>query len=158
MEQLFVALDKSDNVTVHQATEDEFYDWDSYLNNFCSDYKSLIKQNHIFSCDISDARKGNKFIANLCESDLDQHKAVPKNIFKVGFCGRNTYQKGGKGLEQAIDSHPMIIKNAKDLLLMRIQATGINACEQVEMLENYRDIVPPEHWGMFCTKSYQKKL
>ena len=39
MDQLLNVLDDSPKVTVHQATASDFFDWDSYLHLFYSDFK-----------------------------------------------------------------------------------------------------------------------
>ena len=45
---LIEKLDQSTKVTVVEAKEKDFNNWDAYLSHFYQDFKRQVKQNHIF--------------------------------------------------------------------------------------------------------------
>ena len=147
MAQMIEILDNSDSVTVHPSEEADFYDWETFLDLFYSDYKNKIKQNHIFSATHKESWDGNQLLVDLRESDLPEHGIVKHKSIKSGFHGRSSYPKGAKGLKQAVENRKEDIKNAKGELLKQIKAPGINIYKQVELYYKYRPIVPQEHWG-----------
>ena len=52
VEDLLVKLNKSDSVTVHKATADDFFDCSDYFDKDYKDFTGLIQQNIVFSCEI----------------------------------------------------------------------------------------------------------
>ena len=79
-EDLMAKLNKSEFVTIHEGKEDDFFDYDKYFDSYYKDFKGMIQQNHIFSCE--NERDKNKLIVNIRESGLEQHKVVKFNVMK----------------------------------------------------------------------------
>ena len=63
MNQLLPKLNASENVTVHEAAHEDFFDYSDFLGKWYCDMKGLIEVNHIFTFSQSDSRIGNKFEA-----------------------------------------------------------------------------------------------
>ena len=144
MSKLLKALSTSDQVTVVPAEEDNFKDYTTFLNLFYGNFTKKIKKNHIFSCSFEDNRVGNQLEVHLRESNLDVHPIAKHNAFKTGFYGRKKFEKGAKGLKQAVDERRKTIKDAEDTHLKTIEAPGINIFKQVEMHMKYRPVIPVE--------------
>ena len=152
METLVECLNVSDSVTVHTPVEDDFLDYDTFLNRYYSEFAKKVKQNHIFSCSSTTSKHKNHFNVQFRESDLPQHKIVLHNAIKKGFTGRNKYNINSKGLKEAIVNRPEDIKHAMSEI-KPIVAVGINVFKQVEMFAKYRPIIP---FAYKCDDLYNK--
>lgn len=144
MKDLLAKLSASNMITIHPTKVEDFHDWDTYLDLFYSDFRSKIKQNHIFSCSYESNRVGNQLQVDLRESDLEEHTIVEHNTFKQGFFGRSKHPKGTAGLQQAIASRPATMKGLKDEYLKQLESFGINIFKRVELYKNYRPVVEVE--------------
>jgi hypothetical protein len=150
MDQLLHVLDDSPKVSVHQATASDFFDWDSYLNLFYSDFKKagsggLIKKHHIFSCNYEKDRHKNTLHVNMRESDLPEHKVTVHKAFKQGFYGRSAFPKGIVGLQAAIAARRAIMTAAMSDKFKQIVSDGINIFKRVELATKWARIIPQQH-------------
>lgn len=141
MKQLLERLSASKQVTVHEAKPEDFNDYTEFLNRYYSDFKSIIKKNHVFSCSYSKNRNGNQLEVELRESYLDEDKTTLHRAIKVGFDGRGDYPKNSAGLRQAVDNRPKDIKAQVESKLRVIDAPGINPYKRVEMGTKYRECI-----------------
>lgn len=138
MEELIDVLSVSNSVTIHEAKETDFYDWEGYLSKFYTQIKGKIKENHIFSCASEDIA-GNQIIVKLRKSDRDCDVPVHHLAIKRNFEGRALYPK----LEDAIQNRPNVMKSTP---LVHLVSPGINPYKKVEMNERYLQFVPEK----FC--------
>ena len=131
--------------------ENDFHDWESYLDLFYHDYtfkgKGIIKEHHIFSCDYSQNRIGNQLFVDIRKSDLPRHTVSKLKVFKTGFYGRSDFPPGGKGLTDATDSRKQIITEAYHTLLKPLDAQGINIFKQVELATKLKEVIAVEDFG-----------
>ena len=155
MDELLTVLDESPYVTVHEAKEEDFFDWDEYLSLFYSDFVKKIKQNHIFSCTHGAYDKNKtKLIVDLRKSDLPEHEIVQHNAIKRGFFGRFDFPEGKKTkLQVAVAARPLIMRRALKEKLKIIECPGLNIYKQLELYKHYKPIIPQEWWGDWM---YQK--
>ena len=145
MDCLMDHLNVSESVTIHPTLADDFFDYESFLDMFYSDFKSKVKQHHIFSCNYNSSRVGNKINVELRESNLDIHPITTHNAIKAGFFGRTAnYAKGSKGLREAIMKRPTDIARYKAEYLRVIEPPSINIYKRVELHTKYKPIVPIE--------------
>ena len=72
-----------DSITIDPTTAEDFFDYESFLDMFYSDFKSKVKQHHICSCNYDKNRNGNKLLVELRESNLDHHKITTHNSIKT---------------------------------------------------------------------------
>jgi hypothetical protein len=161
MKELLAALRRSKYCRIVETVVDDFKDWGAYLDLFYRNYKnkklSIIKQNHIFSCDYSQCIEGNQLVVCVKESDLPNHPVAKVPMIKNGFYGRYGFEDGRYGFEdyvydkkmplnKAVGARKMIMKAALEDQLKRIEAPGINIFKQVEMYKNYRKHLPLHVW------------
>ena len=92
MKELFEQLAACDFVSIDPTKVEDFHDWDTYLDLFYSDFRSKVKQNHIFSCSYESNRVANQLQVDLRESGLDEHEIVKHNVRsnKDSLGGTNT--------------------------------------------------------------------
>lgn len=143
MPDLIAALDNSEFVTVHASAPEDFFDWESFLDLFYSDFRKKVKQNHIFKCSYEKNRKKNQLQVELRESNLDKHKTSYHNAIKMGFHGRSKYD-AKKGLPDAVNNRPQDIRGYQAELLKQIEPPGINIYKQVELAFKYAPNVPED--------------
>jgi hypothetical protein len=139
--QLLDALSKSRTVNVIEAKEEYFFDYDTWFNLYYSNFSGMVKQNHIFTCDISTARQGNQFMAEMRESYLDEHKTTATNTWKQNFPGRWDV----KLYSEAVLNRATLIRYNQPTLLPMVWAAEINICKQVELSTNYKPVIPQQH-------------
>ena len=108
MNKLYDILNISSKVTVYKTVEDDFYQYGKWFDDYYRDLAGLVKQNHIFSCNIANAREGNKFNMIIKENDLDNATSVKRNMVKQNFSGRKTVQS----FAEAVKKRPDLIKAA----------------------------------------------
>ena len=139
MKDRLVILNISPSVTVHEAIEEDFLDYDKLFSRYYVDFKSKIKQNHIFTC--ANEMSGNQLLVSLRESNLEDHQVTTHNVFKKRFPGSKKYAT----LAEAVNNWTKDMKATSKDLLEIIVSEGLNAYKQVEMHKNYRPIVPPQY-------------
>ena len=144
MPQLLSELGHSEFVSVDPSKDEDFHDWDKFLNNFYSTFTGKIKKNHIFHVSHEKMRKGNQIQVELRESNLEEDKMSYHNAVKRDFATRKKYQMNPTGLKEAVMKRPMDIRQARATLLHRLESPGMNIYKQVEMFKNYRPLVPVE--------------
>ncbi len=111
MKDLFVILSISPSVTVHEAIEEDFLDDDKLFSWYYVDFKSKIKQNHIFTC--ANEMSGNQLLVRLHESNLEDHQVTTHKVFKKRFPGSKKYAT----FAEAINNWTKDMKaTSKDLL------------------------------------------
>ena len=76
MGKLYEILNTSSKVTVYETVKEDFHQYGEFLGNYYRELSGIIKQNHIFSCNIDDAREGNKFNMTIKENDLENATTV----------------------------------------------------------------------------------
>ena len=89
MEDLLSILNVSPLVTVHEASADDFFDYDKLFSLYYVDFQSKIKQNHIFAS--ANEMSGNQLLVRLCESNLEEHPVTTHTVIKKGFYGCKNY-------------------------------------------------------------------
>ena len=122
MGKLYEILNTSSKVTVYETVKEDFHQYGEFLGNYYRELSGIIKQNHIFSCNIDDAREGNKFNMTIKENDLENATTVKQNMIKQNFRGR------GKAIRysEAVKMRPRLIKHAvTSPLLKRCVEPGI---------------------------------
>ena len=98
MDYLLDHLDMSESVTVYPTLPDDFFDYESFLHMFYSNFKSKVKQHNIFSCNYNSNRVGNKINVELWESNLDIHPITIQNASNPDFLeGLKIMQRVVKG-------------------------------------------------------------
>jgi hypothetical protein len=140
VEDLLVKLDKSDSVSIQESTEDDFFDYTTYLDGYYKHFSGLVLSNHIFSCE--NERVGNKLIVNIRESGLEQHPVKKFNVMKNSFPERKNYQN----LKEAIDNRRIDMRGSYQERLVKLIPPGMNAYKHIELWKNYRPQVPPTLW------------
>ena len=63
MEELLVKLNSSNKVTVHLASNDDVFGYDTFFKTFYRDYKRKVKRNHICSVTHKESRYRNQYEA-----------------------------------------------------------------------------------------------
>ena len=101
VEDLLVKLDKSDSVSIHESTEDDFFDYTTYLDGYYKHFSGLVLSNHIFSCE--NERVGNKLIVNIRESGLEQHPVKEIQCYEELVSGKEELSKFEGGNRQPKD-------------------------------------------------------
>jgi hypothetical protein len=161
VKQLLQVLGRSKYCCIVDTKEEDFNNWSLYLDLFYRNFKdkklAIIKQNHIFSCEYSQCRRGNQSLVNVRESDLPRHpvRAVP--MIKNGFYGRYGFEDGRYNLvdfsydkkmplKKALAMRKSIIGAAMSDQLKMLDPPGINIFKQVEMFSKYRKLLPLEVW------------
>ena len=157
MSQLFTALDGSRLVSIHEATAEDFFDWDEYLGLFYSSFTGKIKHNHIFECSMEN-RVGNQLQVDLRESALAEHTVEKHNAFKCGFAGREDHPSGGAGLKEAIADRKGYMIRHRAALLKQLEPPGINVYKQYELSTKYKKIVPEEAKDDVLYKDLSEKI
>ena len=128
--QLILKLNSSQYVTVHEAKEEDFFDWSSFLKEYYRDLVSEVKINHIFEASHEADGDNNELIMELRESALAQHKAKPFNLLPVKYRG--------------VGNRARKIRDAERGNLRRIKAPGINIYKLVELWKEFRALIPFE--------------
>ena len=127
MEDLLSILNVSPSVTVHEASADDFFDYDKLFSLYYADFRSKIKQNHIFAC--ANEMSGNQLLVRLRESNLEEHPVTTHKVIKKGFYGCKNYAT----LMEAVNNRQKDMKALTKDLLENIVSEGLNAYKQVEM-------------------------
>ena len=127
MEDLLSILNVSPSVTVHEASADDFFDYDKLFSLYYADFRSKIKQNHIFAC--ANEMSGNQLLVRLRESNLEEHPVTTHKVIKKGFYGCKNYAT----LMEAVNNRQKDMKALTKDLLENIVSEGLNAYMQVEM-------------------------
>jgi len=83
MEDLLSILNVSPSVTVHEASADDFFDYDKLFSVYYVDFRSKIKQNQIFAC--ANEMSGNQLLVRLCESNLEEHPVTIHKVIKKAW-------------------------------------------------------------------------
>jgi hypothetical protein len=134
MDELIVALNVSNKITVVPTVASDFLDYNSAFREFYTNLSGLVLNNHIFTCDGDD----DELIMTVRESDLAEHQII-----------QHTAVRPKRGFANDIDK--LRIVSAK--LLTMIEPPGINPYKRVELYAKYRPVVPPEyHQDEFYTK------
>ena len=152
MEDLLSILNVSPSVTVHEASADDFFDYDKLFSLYYADFRSKIKQNHIFAC--ANEMSGNQLLVRLRESNLEEHPVTTHKVIKKGFYGCKNYAT----LTEAVNNRPKDMKALTKDLLEKIVSKGLNAYKQVKMHKNYRPIVPPKYQDNILYKELPKLI
>jgi hypothetical protein len=152
MEDLLSILNVSPSVTVHEASADDFFDYDKLFSLYYADFQSKIKQNHIFAC--ANEMSGNQLLVRLRESNLEEHPVTTHKVIKKGFYGCKNYAT----LTEAVNNRPKDMKASTKDLLEKIVSKGLNAYKQVKMHKNYRPIVPPKYQDNILYKEPPKLI
>ena len=127
MEDLLSILNVSPSVTVHEASADDFFDYDKLFSLYYADFQSKIKQNHIFAC--ANEMSGNQLLVRLRESNLEEHPVTTHKVIKKGFYGCKNYAT----LMEAVNNRQKDMKALTKDLLENIVSEGLNAYKQVKM-------------------------
>ena len=158
MKGLLTCLSRSQYCHIVETKEEDFFDWSGYFDLFYRKFKNkkltVIKKNHIFSCDNSHCFEKNQLMVDLQESDLPSHPVVKIPMIKNGFYGRYGFEDGKYGfvydkkmpLKTALERRRDVMKAALLDKLVNLEAPGINIYKQVEMYKGYKKLVPLEVW------------
>ena len=138
------SLRHSEFITIDPSADQDFNDWDTFLNHFYATFTGKIKKNHIFHVSHDNMRKGNQIEVELRESNLPDDKISLHRAVKKDFFTQKNYPKNAKGLREAVTNRPTDIKTSQEKLLRRLEPPGTNIYKQVEMFKNYRPLVPVE--------------
>ena len=138
------SLRHSEFITIDPSADQDFNDWDTFLNHFYATFTGKIKKNHIFHVSHDNMRKGNQIEVELRESNLPDDKISLHRAVKKDFFTRKNYPKNAQGLREAVRNRPTDIKTSQEKLLRRLEPPGTNIYKQVEMFKNYRPLVPVE--------------
>jgi hypothetical protein len=159
--ELIKCLSRSKYCTIIPTVEEDFKNWNAYLDLFYRNYKdkakSIIKRNHIFTCDYSQCFANNQLFVHVRESNLPRHVVSEIPMIKRGFYGRHGFEDGRYGLvdfafdkkmplKKAVEARPRIMKAAMEGELKQLEAPGINIYKQVELATKYKKIVPLDMW------------
>ena len=106
------ALNRSQMVTVHPASPEDFLDYDKLMNYLYRPLAGIVKKNHIFSC-------VNELQMRLWQSNLEEH-----NELVVVF---NLWKRSTSKLLRAE------IAEISNSLLVTITNYGLNPYKEVEM-------------------------
>ena len=142
----------SKQVKVSTVADGDFKGYNSFLNKF---YRSIpsISKSHIFVCDSRDAMNTDtKRILRTYECNPDKVDDVRRSAFsfiKQGFEGREDYPKTSAGLKEAIANREPYIKDAY-ASIESYNNVGLNPYKQVELWENYSNVVPEEYCHIIC--------
>ena len=121
---MLAVLNRSEMVTVHPASPDDFLDYDKLMNKlYGRRLLGNIKKNHIFTCDSDGAQM------KIRQSNLDEHCEY------VIFLRKN----GAWDI-----SRQDIIRISDEELAVPLPHTGLNPYKMVEMFAKYRPVVPVE--------------
>jgi hypothetical protein len=126
MDELIVALNVSDKITVDPTVASDFLDYNAAFREFYTNLSGLVLNNHIFTCDGDD----DELTMTIRESDLAEHQII-----------QHTAVRPKRGF--ANDIEKLRIESAK--LLTMIEPPGINPYKRVELYAKYRPVVPPEY-------------
>ena len=116
---LLEALNRSQMVTVHPASPEDFLDYDKVMNYLYRPLAGIIKKNHIFSC-------VNELQMRLRQSNLEEHNELVFNLRK-----RSTSKLSRAEIAEISNS-----------LLVTITNDGLNPYKAVEMFTKYRPNIP----------------
>ena len=114
------ALNRSQMVTVHRASPDDFLDYDKLMNYLYRPLVGIVKKNHIFSC-MDDGLQ-----LRLWQSNLEEHNELVFNLWK-----RSTSKLSRAEIAEISNS-----------LLVTITNDGLNPYKAVEMFTKYRPNIP----------------
>ena len=128
--ELIKKLNHSQYVTIHEAKEEDFFDWGSFLKEYYRDLVSEVKVNHLFEASHETDGDNNKFVMELRESALAQHKAKAFNLLPIKYRGAT--------------NRAQQIRSAESAKLRRIKAPGINIYKLVELWKEFRALIPFE--------------
>ena len=87
MDKLYRILDTSSKVTVYKTGEEDFHLYGDFLDGYYRNLEGLVKQNHIFSCNIANAREGNKFSMTIKENNLGNAVKLSESLVKQSNFG-----------------------------------------------------------------------
>jgi len=114
------ALNRSQMVTVHPASPEDFLDYDKVMNYLYRPLAGIIKKNHIFSCTDDGLQM------RLRQSNLEEHNELVFNLRK-----RSTSKLSRAEIAEISNS-----------LLVTITNDGLNPYKAVEMFTKYRPNIP----------------
>ena len=126
MEALVDKLHASESVTVVPTEPDDFFDYDSLLNDMYRDLSGQVKVNPIFSCSGDDPLA---MALQMRRSNLPEHPAITHTASKVRSRKFNC---------------PAEVRAHSVAKLKLVKCMGLNPYKAVEMYKNYRPVVPPE--------------
>jgi hypothetical protein len=114
------ALNRSQMVTVHPASPEDFLDYDKLMNFLYRPLAGTVKKNHIFSC-MDDGLQ-----MRLRQSNLEEHNELVFNL-----------RKGSTSKLSRAE-----IAEISNSLLATITNDGLNPYKAVEMFTKYRPNIP----------------
>ena len=117
------ALNRSEMVTVHPASPDDFLDYDKLTSRLFRSLSGNIKQNHIFTCNDDGAQM------IIRKSNLDEHREYVVYLRK-------------KGTWDGMSRREIAQITAE--VALPLSYVGMNPYKMVEMFKKYRPVVPVE--------------
>ena len=82
MDKLLAKREASENVTVHEAFEDNLFDYTTFLGEWYRDLASLVLANHMFTFSQSKGCVGNRYEVSIRKSDIPEHKPIRFDVIK----------------------------------------------------------------------------